>query len=326
MIEAAEGGEALTYLSTGPLEGAQGSRNPELTQIVAHRGAQGWSSTDIVTPSEKGEGLGIGGGGEYRFFTPDLSQALVAPFGSSTIEEPPLSKQATERTMYMRDNAGCEADPEGCYTPLVTGQNVPAGTQIGNAARSSLPRRDHRPLTRRDVLRGEAHQHPARRRHEPVRVVAGRSAPARQPAPGGHAGELRHPRRNRVGVLHLRNLMCRGGRQRRRADQIHASGWGSLSTIDLNGGLTSVSCSSPTFCVAVDKSGQSVTYAPNAKGEPKWGQPLSIPGVGSLTSVSCVSSTFCVAVDANGDAVLGGLNGSQEMQWGAAATPDAGAA
>ena len=53
---------------------------------------------------------------------------------------------------------------------------------------------------------------------------------------------------------------------------------GKLSTIDLSGGLAS-------SALLIDvlrgrgQVGQSVTYAPNAKGEAKWSKPLAIAGV-----------------------------------------------
>jgi hypothetical protein len=67
-------------------------------------------------------------------------------------------------------------------------------------------------------------------------------------------------------------------------------------------GFTSVSCASASLCVAVDGTGNALTYNGTS-----WSQPQSIDPNGSLglSSVSCASSTFCVAVDGNGNALIG---------------------
>lgn len=77
----------------------------------------------------------------------------------------------------------------------------------------------------------------------------------------------------------------------------HGGGWSAPKPIDHGTGLTSVSCASSKFCVAVDGNGDAVTYAHG-----KWGSPKKIDSDG-LTSVSCPSSRFCIAVDMNGRAV-----------------------
>ena len=133
LIEASENGSSVTYLAQGAFEGAEGNRSPEYSQILARRGSTEWSSRDLSTPYEKGEGLLPGASPEYQFFSTDLSQALVVPFGHTQFEQPPLTKTATERTPYVRQNGSCEAVVETCYTPLVTSSNVPAGTHFGGA-------------------------------------------------------------------------------------------------------------------------------------------------------------------------------------------------
>jgi hypothetical protein len=83
--------------------------------------------------------------------------------------------------------------------------------------------------------------------------------------------------------------------------------WSSPSTIDYAatlGGVTvalSVSCASPSFCVAVDSSGNALTYDGAS-----WSAPSNIDPVQPLwgfNSVSCASPTFCVAVDESGKAL-----------------------
>jgi len=62
--------------------------------------------------------------------------------------------------------------------------------------------------------------------------------------------------------------------------------------------MHSVSCTSSTFCVAVDDQGNAYQYDGGG-----WSSAQSIDGSHSLNSVSCSSSSFCVAVDNNGSAL-----------------------
>jgi hypothetical protein len=124
-ILAAEDGNSLTYVANGAAtEEPEGNRSPEMQQMLARRGPEQWTSQDIDTPQSKAQGVSVGGAPEYQFFTPDLSQALVEPWGTSF--EPPLAPGVTQKTMYVRDNAS------GTYVALVTEANVLPGTQFGN--------------------------------------------------------------------------------------------------------------------------------------------------------------------------------------------------
>jgi hypothetical protein len=68
--------------------------------------------------------------------------------------------------------------------------------------------------------------------------------------------------------------------------------------------LTSVSCTSSSFCMAVDTRGAALTYNGST-----WSAPLSADSTGGpLTSVSCTSTTFCAAADGSGNALT--YNGS----------------
>ena len=80
-------------------------------------------------------------------------------------------------------------------------------------------------------------------------------------------------------------------------------GWSAPTTIDTNPYLTSVSCASATLCVAVDSSGNAVTWTGTT-----WSSPVNIDSSNNLSSVSCASSIFCVAADYAGNAVT--WNGS----------------
>ncbi len=144
-IQAATNGDAIAYTSfLAPTEPNPAGFSQQ-SQVFSSRGAGGWSSRDINTPHEEPLGPSVGKGGEYKFFSSDLSLALVEPFGDG---RPPLSASATERTPYVRDDAPVvpqaaeqalygEAEtqaPAGSragYLPLVTPADVPAGTKFG---------------------------------------------------------------------------------------------------------------------------------------------------------------------------------------------------
>ena len=129
LIQASEDGNSITYVANGPIVSEpEGSRAPYPTQALATRTPSEWTSQQIVTPHTKGEGFIPGEAPEYRFFSPDLSSALVQPDNQALIEPfeaPPLSPEASEKTMYVRDNAS------GQYLPLVTAANDTAHSQFG---------------------------------------------------------------------------------------------------------------------------------------------------------------------------------------------------
>jgi hypothetical protein len=74
--------------------------------------------------------------------------------------------------------------------------------------------------------------------------------------------------------------------------------WSAPVNIDPSTVLDSVSCSSTGFCVAVDSSGNALTWDGAS-----WSAPVNIDGSPYLTSVSCTSSSFCAAVDIRGNAL-----------------------
>jgi hypothetical protein len=76
-----------------------------------------------------------------------------------------------------------------------------------------------------------------------------------------------------------------------------SSGWSGPVSVD-NGGMKAVSCSSASFCVAVDSSGFALTYDGSS-----WSLPFLIDSGHALRSVSCLSASFCVAGDDNGHAL-----------------------
>jgi hypothetical protein len=77
-------------------------------------------------------------------------------------------------------------------------------------------------------------------------------------------------------------------------------------------GPDSVSCPTTAFCMAVDSSGQYLTY-----NGVQWSNPASFDTTWTImgpTSVSCPNSTLCVAVDGDGQAFT--YNGSTEAWSG----------
>ncbi|HEV3323511.1 MAG TPA: hypothetical protein VG147_15105 [Solirubrobacteraceae bacterium] len=149
LLQAAEGGNAMTYPSVGPAKSEQEEAplgNANATQILSVRGADGgWLSQDIATPYEAATGVSVGAGQEYKWFSPDLSVGLVEPLANNG-GAPPLSAGASEKTIYLRADAPLAPTPseeevyakataEEGYGPLVTSKtghaNVPAGTVFG---------------------------------------------------------------------------------------------------------------------------------------------------------------------------------------------------
>ncbi len=127
LIQASANGDAISWTASSPVTSeGQGNRRPEPVQVLSSRGSEGWSSQDIATPHTKGEGYEPGEATEYRFFSPDLSTALVQPqVPKEPLENPPLAPEASEKTLYLRDEASGE------FQPLVTGADDTAGTPFG---------------------------------------------------------------------------------------------------------------------------------------------------------------------------------------------------
>jgi hypothetical protein len=126
VIQAAADGHAISYYANAPTELEPGGYS-NAVQALSIRGPREWASQDIATPHNAATGVSVGQGYEYRFFSSDLSLAMVEPQGPFT----PLSTEATERTPYIRDNANCVPSPPTCYMPLVTAGNVTSGAEFG---------------------------------------------------------------------------------------------------------------------------------------------------------------------------------------------------
>jgi len=138
VLQAAVAGNAISYIASAPTEPEPKGLSNSM-QVLSRRGPGGWETQDIEIPHLEATGIAIGGaGGEYRFFSSDLSLAAVQPFGGFN---PGLSSQASEQTPYLRSdyppgnvNAPCTGS---CYRPLVTGKagfaNVPEGRVFSTA-------------------------------------------------------------------------------------------------------------------------------------------------------------------------------------------------
>jgi DNA-binding beta-propeller fold protein YncE len=141
LIEAAQNGEGLTYISLAPTtKTPEGSRVPTFVQVLGKRLGEGsgahWSAEDITLPGERASGAITGSGKqEYRVFGPDLEASVVEPLGLGPLAEPRLtnSPSETERTIYTRQTEGCEPAPSSCYMALVNAENVAPGTKFGGS-------------------------------------------------------------------------------------------------------------------------------------------------------------------------------------------------
>jgi DNA-binding beta-propeller fold protein YncE len=137
VIEAASDGDAITYAANAALgEQPPTNRAPEATQVISSRSPQGWSTADIATPHDHAEGIKPPlVAEEYRAFSPDLSQALVQPFGvfNNPLQEPPLvgGVEKEERGLYLRHDFTCTAEPSSCYQALLTPADDSTGAAFG---------------------------------------------------------------------------------------------------------------------------------------------------------------------------------------------------
>jgi hypothetical protein len=84
----------------------------------------------------------------------------------------------------------------------------------------------------------------------------------------------------------------------------NGKGWSTPAPVSGASGLTSVSCSTISFCAAVDNAGHAITYAG------RWALAQTIDR-GGLVSISCPqNSFFCMAVDSQGNAI------AFDAKWG----------
>jgi len=130
VAQASADGKAIVDMASRPTE-AEPLGNATVVSLISTRDSEGWSSQVIAPPHSEATFVSINNGGEYRFFSEDLSQAILQPFGRFT----PLAADASESTAYIRsDYLG--GDPEDhcqstCFQPLVAADNTRAGATFG---------------------------------------------------------------------------------------------------------------------------------------------------------------------------------------------------
>jgi hypothetical protein len=141
LIQASAAGGALSYFADAPI-GSEPAGYANESQVYAARTSAGWQSRDIAIPHPSATGKSEGVGEDYRFFSEDLSQAIVQPAGSFIPASSPQAlapSEASEQTSFLRTNY-IGGDPSSfctgsCFRPLVTGKegiaNVPPGTEFG---------------------------------------------------------------------------------------------------------------------------------------------------------------------------------------------------
>lgn len=130
--QASLSGDAFTFLATNPTEEHAAGYHFE-QQLLATRGATGWTSSDINPPNAAPAGPGRHP--DYQLFSEDLSLGLEDPQGEFTSLKPDVFPLDTANTPYLRHDLTCQATPATCYEPLVTGTpgyaDVPVGTKFG---------------------------------------------------------------------------------------------------------------------------------------------------------------------------------------------------
>jgi hypothetical protein len=92
----------------------------------------------------------------------------------------------------------------------------------------------------------------------------------------------------------------------------NGTSWSPAAVIDPGNELSTVSCPSKSFCAAVDYGPNVVTFNGAA-----WSKPSAIDPAGYLQAVSCATASFCVAIDRRGNALT--FNGST---WSAPVNAD----
>ena len=75
----------------------------------------------------------------------------------------------------------------------------------------------------------------------------------------------------------------------------NGTSWSTPTDADSTRTLDAVSCTSSSFCVAVDTSGYATIYNGSS-----WSTPTDIDSTRSINAVKCTSSSFCAAVGASG--------------------------
>ena len=116
--QASDVGDAITYYASLPTESEP--RGYARLSRALHPYVTGWNTRDIGAPFEKATGFYSGAGEKYRFFSEDLSLAVLQPYGSFIPASSPHALapgEASEQTAFLRN------DTTGAFLPLVTRAN-----------------------------------------------------------------------------------------------------------------------------------------------------------------------------------------------------------
>ncbi len=131
-IQAASNGDGIAYVSAGPAVGEGPQGKISWSQVLSMRAAPGgWISADLTLPAHyttsEGAALAALVKPEYALFSQDLSLAAVVPQEHGT---PLLSPEATERTLYLRN------DVNKSFVPLANAGNVSTEVKFGGNGES----------------------------------------------------------------------------------------------------------------------------------------------------------------------------------------------
>ena len=145
VAQAASDGSGIVYAASEPIgEGIVGHVGDNAdalagATVLSTRGADGWRTRDIspkesLPPEGKSAGALFSSAEAFMTFTPDLSHGILEP--RYTLGDTPQSPEASEPTLYLRDNTSEK------YQPLVTAANVPPGTKLvppGDSLKENFP-------------------------------------------------------------------------------------------------------------------------------------------------------------------------------------------
>jgi hypothetical protein len=134
LVEAAAGGDAITYGSWAPDELEPSGFNYSVQNLSTRAAAGAWQTRDLTVPHSEPVGQQFGTGPEYRFFSSDLSHAIVQPVGLFTpcenaegVSQPCMSAEASEPTSFLTTNfsggnvsEACLPQGMHCAQPLVS--------------------------------------------------------------------------------------------------------------------------------------------------------------------------------------------------------------
>ena len=126
LTQAASDGSGITYTVNEPL-GEDVAGRLFFAQALSTHAADGWRTQDVsgragLPPEGESTGGLFGAGELWHVFSSDLSLGLLQPGQEPATQSP----EATEHTLYVRDNA------TGAFQPLESEADVPSGLKFGD--------------------------------------------------------------------------------------------------------------------------------------------------------------------------------------------------